>query len=43
MYKLELNELKKYELDIAIYIDDFCRKNGIAGSGETSRFYPMGR
>lgn len=29
MHELTLNELKKIELNIAIYIDDFCRKNNI--------------
>lgn len=29
MHELNIEELKKTELDIAIYVDDFCRKNGI--------------
>ena len=29
MHELTLEELKKTELDIAIYIDTFCRKNNI--------------
>jgi len=46
MRKIDINELKRIEINILDYVADFCNKNGITyyldGCNSPQRIYTMG-